>query len=309
MEESLCWQAIGILFYLVEKGKQLGYRFSVTSNGYDVDHYLDYIRENRIFSFQITLDGVADIHNRRKPHFKNADSFEKISSNIDSLLKLGIPVSVRINTDTYTMGRITELLNFFKEKGWYAYKHFSAYTALMRKEIGMKEDGLPVPESNFTQSEFCRAYHERNLPSLSGGKVKCQDYHTYPYLMRLLSGKTLDYKSCFCGAQSGMIIFDPLGDIYSCWDVVGIRNMRIGKYLPEFKIDEELSKRWFNARLSETNCAMCKYVFFCGGGCPALTYRSKGEARPGACNDFPRLFNFQVQYVYDKHIKANMYEK
>lgn len=66
-----------ILIYIVEKGKGLGYSFSVTSNGYDIDKYLDYIKDNKVFSFQITLDGIAEIHNKRKPHYKNEDSFEK----------------------------------------------------------------------------------------------------------------------------------------------------------------------------------------------------------------------------------------
>lgn len=103
--------------YIVEKGKNLGYAFSVTSNGYDLDKYLDFLEVNsKIFSFQITLDGIAEIQNKRKPHYRNKDSFERISANIDSLLKLGILISVRINTDTSTVERIPELLDFFFDK-------------------------------------------------------------------------------------------------------------------------------------------------------------------------------------------------
>ena len=84
-----------VLEYIVQKGKDLGYMFSVTSNGYDLDNYLDFLKENsKIFSFQITIDGVEDIHNKRKPHYKNKDSFAKIASNVDSLLKIGIPISI-----------------------------------------------------------------------------------------------------------------------------------------------------------------------------------------------------------------------
>ena len=70
-----------VLEYIVQKGKDLGYMFSVTSNGYDLDNYLDFLKENsKIFSFQITIDGVEDIHNKRKPHYKNKDSFAKINT-------------------------------------------------------------------------------------------------------------------------------------------------------------------------------------------------------------------------------------
>lgn len=129
-----------MLEYIVQKGKELGYVFSVTSNGYDLDKYMDYLEENsKIFSFQITIDGVEDIHNERKPHYRNKDSFAKITSNVDSLLKLGISVSIRINTDPYTMEQADELLDYFKEKGWLQYQNFKAYYALLRKEVPIKE--------------------------------------------------------------------------------------------------------------------------------------------------------------------------
>lgn len=35
-----------MLEYIVQKGKELGYVFSVTSNGYDLDKYMDYLEEN-----------------------------------------------------------------------------------------------------------------------------------------------------------------------------------------------------------------------------------------------------------------------
>lgn len=293
--------------YIVEKGKNLGYAFSVTSNGYDLDKYLDFLEENsKIFSFQITLDGIAEIQNRRKPHYRNKDSFERISANIDSLLKLGILISVRINTDTYTVERIPELLDFFREKGWYKYPNFKAYCALLRKEISLKEDGLPVPSSMFTQSSFYQSYCEKKLLFRSEGKLGCQDYRTHDLLMRLLQGLSVNYKACFCGAQSGMIIFDPLGDVYSCWDVVGIREQRVGRYIPEFELDKELSEKWFNVRISQTKCLHCKYVLFCGGGCPAFTYRSKGEVGSGSCNDYPRLFNYLCSQIYDKYLIKNI---
>lgn len=297
-----------ILIYIVEKGKGLGYSFSVTSNGYDIDKYLDYIKDNKVFSFQITLDGIAEIHNKRKPHYKNEDSFEKISANIDSLLKLGIPVTVRINTDTYTMEYIDQLLEFFKEKGWCKYKHFMAYCALLRKEITKKEDGLPSPKAIFIQSDFCRSYYNKKLFVLSEGKLKCQDYDTSDMLKSLLQGKFLPYKGCFCGAQSAMIIFDPLGDVYSCWDVVGIREQRVGRYMPEFELDEELSKRWFDVRISEYKCVKCKYVLFCGGGCPSFSFRDKGKVEPGTCNDYPKLFTFLMRQVYNDYLKNSWRE-
>lgn len=60
-------------------------------------------------------------------------------NNIDFLLKCGIPVNVRINSDLYTINKIHDLLSFFEDKGWYKYKNFRAYCALLRQEVDVKQ--------------------------------------------------------------------------------------------------------------------------------------------------------------------------
>lgn len=297
-----------MLEYIVQKGKELGYVFSVTSNGYDLDKYIDYLEENsKIFSFQITIDGVEDIHNERKPHYRNKDSFAKITSNVDSLLKLGISVSIRINTDPYTMERVDELFMYFQEKGWFQYEKFKPYCALLRKEVPIR-GGKDLSKEMFTQSEFYRIFLEKGINEKSGGAFTCQDYDIQSMLNRLLLGKSVRYKSNFCGAQTGSIIFDPLGDIYSCWDVVGQKEQRVGRYIPNFILEEGFADKWFNSRISEHKCLNCKYVFFCGGGCFANAMRLNGKAQSGECNDFPRLFRYGMQQIYNEKIQKGIDE-
>lgn len=298
-----------MLEYIVQKGKGLGYGFSVTSNGYDLDKYLDFIEQNRtLFSFQITIDGVEDIHNERKPHFKNQDSFSKITSNVDSLVKMGVSVSIRINTDPYTMERVDELLAYFKERGWYQHPNFKAYCALLRKEVPIKGQDGKLSKEMFTQSGFYHTFLEKGLEEKGHGKVMCQDYNVQTVLAGLLLGKHISYKSCFCGAQSGSLIFDPLGDVYSCWDVVGQRDYRVGRYIPDFELEDRFADRWFNSKIGECNCIKCKYVLFCGGGCPANAMRTTGKLQSGECNDYPRLFNAAIQRIYNEKIKNGINE-
>lgn len=295
--------------YIVEKGKELGYTFSATSNGYDLDKYLDFLEANsKIFSFQITIDGVEDIQNSRKPHFKNKDSFAKITSNVDSLLKMGISVVIRINTDAYSMERVDELLDFFKEKEWDKYKNFKSYCALLRSNIPIKNSNGTSFQETFTQCSFYKRFSEKRLEEKSLNKMTCQDYKVRTILKSLLTGRSVPHKSNFCGAQTGCLIFDPLGDVYSCWDVVGDRKYRVGRYIPELCLEDGLADKWFNSRISNHGCAKCKYVFFCGGGCLAGTYREKGEIYPGNCNHYPQLFNYELQQVYNEEIKNNLDE-
>ena len=291
-----------MICYIVKKGKENKCNFSVTTNGYDIDKYLDFLKDNKIFSFQITLDGVEDVQNERKPHYKNNDSFTKITENIDALLKLGFPVAVRINTDSYTISRLDELFLFFKQKGWYRYRTFAPYCALLRKDI--EENSMF--ETPFSQIDLVNTFYEKKKLGKLDEKAECQNYGTYNILKSLLLGKPLAYKGAFCGSQTGNIIFDPLGDIYPCWDVVGISKYKIGRYIPDFHLEDDRLKFWFYMNVSESNCCKCKYALFCGGGCIIGSLRKNGKVKPGNCNNYPQLFIRMIKIIYDEYIRKEI---
>lgn len=290
------------ILYIAEKGRKIGHKFKVISNGYDVDRYFDFLKENKYFSFQITVDGVEEIQNTRKPHYKNNNSFEKITHNIDHLLKLGIPVLVRINSDSFTLNKINELLLFFENKGWYGYKHFAANIALLREEVCQFDK--EQKESHFNQFDLVKFYYLKKKQGIIKNNIFCQDYNTYGLLKNLVLGKShTPYRSHFCGAQYGNIIFDPLGDLYSCWDVVGRSEHKIGRYIPSFQIYNEASEKWFNKNVSDFKCIKCKYNLFCGGGCIIRSLRKNNKIESGNCNNYPQVFNYMVKVVYDELIK------
>jgi len=294
------------ILYIAEKGKQIGCTFTVTTNGYDIDRYFDFLKDNKIFSFQITVDGIEEIQNQRKPHFKNKDSFKKITNNIDQLLKLGMPVSVRINTDSYSLERIDELLKYFKEMGWYDYKNFNANLALLREDVSFK-DGVRKKEGPLNQLDLTKLYNIKKTKGELNEKVKCQDYGAYSTLKNLVLGKgAVSYRSRFCGAQSGNIIFDPLGDLYSCWDVVGRSEYKIGRYVPDFRIDNGAVDKWYSKNFTDYKCIKCKYNLFCGGGCIIQSLREKGEIESGNCNHYPEIFNHEMKVIYDELLKDKL---
>jgi uncharacterized protein len=286
--------------YIVEKGKQIGHRFSVISNGYDINHYFDLLQKNhQLFNFQITMDGIEDIHNFQRPHFKNNDSFQKVAENIDYLLKMGIAISLRINTNLVTIKQLEGLLQFFDNKGWYGYKNFVCYLALLRNDIKIDGDSMPY----MSQIELIQAYYNKKTEGKINEKVGCQDYGAYRILKNMLLGRNPTYKECFCGAQNGNIIFDPMGNIYSCWDMVGRVEHKIGQYIPFYEIDD--SAVWFNQKISDYKCAKCKYSLFCGGGCPIRDVRENGEIKMGNCNQYPQVFKHMIKMLYDEFIKQN----
>ncbi len=89
-----------------------------------------------------------------------------------------------------------------------------------------------------------------------------------------------------------MFVFDPFGDIYPCWEVIGRTEHRIGTYGPgRLELDERAVDTWHNRSVVEIRgCRACAYLFFCGGGCQAFAIARTGRADEPHCLDFPRHF-------------------
>jgi len=97
-----------------------------------------------------------------------------------------------------------------------------------------------------------------------------------------------------CGASTGRIlIFDPMGDIYPCNNVVGQRQHRVGTCLPMLTWDDAVQARW-SARTAGrmTGLTDCKYALFCGGGClfDAQVRHGSIAAKECDCNEFAGAF-------------------
>ena len=99
-----------------------------------------------------------------------------------------------------------------------------------------------------------------------------------------------------------LVIFIRVGMLW------GKKEQRVGRYMPDFVLENGAADRWFNSRVSEQKCVNCKYVFFCGGGCLANAYRVTGKVKSGECNDYPRLFGYGIRQLYNKKIKKGIDE-
>lgn len=88
-----------IVNYIVEEGKKRGYKFVAVTNGYEIDQFLNLLSEDGIYRLQITIDGPKQIHNQRRLHYKDNNTFDKIVNNIKLALDKGIRIVIRMNSD------------------------------------------------------------------------------------------------------------------------------------------------------------------------------------------------------------------
>ena len=67
---------------------------------------------------QVTLDGPAALHDRRRPHAGGAGTFDRIVAGIDGLVAAGIPVNLRVVADRENLPALPELAAFAEARGW-----------------------------------------------------------------------------------------------------------------------------------------------------------------------------------------------
>jgi uncharacterized protein len=111
-----------------------------------------------------------------------------------------------------------------------------------------------------------------------------------------------DFKANFCGAHSGMYIFDPFGDIYACWEKMGDPQIRIGRIGSDnkFVFETPMLQKW-RSRTVATNptCESCSYALQCGGGCAVLAEAKNGEYFSNFCDGFGARFKSAVADAYE----------
>lgn len=252
--------------YLVEKGRELGFKFYTATNGFDLDNYVDLLAPDRICFLQITIDGMPMLHNQKRIHKSGNPTFEKIVSNIGLALKKDVVVSIRVNTDKSNIGQLNELNQYFKEIGYLENEKFSIYSALL---VDYSENGdLP---NIIRPNEYIKHFKENN--------VQCshQDYGLSKKIISAIkSNRPISLASSFCGAQNCGFVLDPIGNIYPCWEVVNRKENQIGHYREDSIVwNDAVRMKWRRNSIIDNNCIKCKYAFLCRGGCPALQLKGR----------------------------------
>ena len=98
----------------------VSYEVNCISNGVNVINNIDSILKIGVTNIQITLDGMEEQQNKRRPSKDSTiNVFKSIVCGIDVLLESHINVNVRINVDTNNIIDLTKLHNFFEQKNWW----------------------------------------------------------------------------------------------------------------------------------------------------------------------------------------------
>ena len=178
-------------------------------------------------------------------------------------------------------------------------------TRYTNNTIQFHYDDTGAPDSEIIRTMNRAEYMNKFKDALAKDpelKISCQDFGLQSKIKHVIGGNNLfNFVSTFCGAQTGMYILDPCGDIYACWELVGQDEYIVGSYKDKIEFDEEALAKWQGKNISKVDaCSKCKYAFFCGGGCMAGALREGRGYNSPHCDGYPKLFQQIVPETYFK---------
>lgn len=283
--EPLLLENRSILNYIFNKWDRA--KYNLTTNAVNLEKMIDDLPVDRISYMKISLDGVAEIHNRRRPVIGVVDPFTATIRGVEKALEHGIQISFKITADRETIHHLPELFEFLDEKGW-----------LKEKRVGLSVTGV------FTRDDGTRldpAYN--NMQEMMEGQlaikqidprvamIKNNVFYGLGWLIRAMTrpmNHRIPTRTYGCSIlHQPSYTFDPSGGIYLCGDLVATEAGKVGTYYPEVNFDLEKIRQLKERHVfNMPKCRKCAFRFVCGGGCPGTALRSEGNLMAPSCNYF-----------------------
>lgn len=224
------------------------YQAHMVTNAYLLDKEKSQkLKELKISAIQVTIDGLEDVHNSRRPHKQHNDSFQRIIQNLDDLFTIYPEISMgfRINVDKSNESEYHRIYEYLKER--YGKYNINIHPGYVTDEFSTETNNCCF-EMDEVNKFILAQYDNHNIP-----------ISLYP---RPLFGE--------CSARHiTSFVIGPKGELYKCWNDIGIKNKTIGT-VKELSLSHELLLKYLleNDPLSNTDCENCFCFPICEGGCP-----------------------------------------
>lgn len=238
-----------LIEYIIEKSPADA-AFSVITNGYYLEEYVELFARLKVGFIQVTLDGTEELHNQTRCLRGGQPTYRKILSGVKACAERGLPVTIRMNLSKENQEAC------FREK-----------ELLQQTEWGKKLRFELQPVFQTQPKERDELYDAMFADSSTDPYGKNKILEKMSVLSNFLyNNEPMHPVLKACDSEGQGRFYDCEGNIYSCILAVGKEEKSIGRYFPR----EELKENSFLTRniTRIEQCSDCPAALICGGGCP-----------------------------------------
>lgn len=228
------------------------------------------LRECHLGSIQVTLDGIGAEHDRRRPLSDGSGTFDRIVDNLSTARTL-LPdarLSIRVNIDAANPDALQHVREHLRAHGLgevsVTIGHVQEYTAASRVERGtLNGQRLYQLATAADETALQRGGSLLSYPSIRA-KTFCQAQKTHAYVV------------------------SPTGALFKCWIEAGLDESRAVGHLLRDEVRNRKDQKEFASlyedwdQTQDAECAQCKVLPICGGGCLWKGMQARGDMKRAA---------------------------
>ena len=251
----------------VEKEHNKNFRFTLTTNGVQIDDDVIDFANRECSNVVLSLDGRKEIHDRYRVDYAGKGSWDRIVPKFQKL------VQAREGKNYYMRGTFTHANPDFLEDirqmldlGFTELSMEPVVCAAGDPSELTKED-LPVVLEQY--EKLAQLMLERDKEG--------KPFTFYHYMIDLTGGPCIYKRISGCGSGTEYMAVTPWGDLYPCHQFVGEEKFKLGNIwdgVTNTQIRDEFAACNVYAH---PECKDCWARLYCSGGCAANAYHATGS--------------------------------
>lgn len=268
-----------LLKYCTEKN--IVFSCSVVTNGTLLTNsVIETLLKYNCTMVQVTLDGMRETHDARRPYKGGRSSFDDVIAAIERLSEYPmINTVVRINIDKKNLLETDSLIKYIGKDG-----------------LNLTKCSLDFGIVRGT-TKSCSAYSGNCIADSEIGETVAQLWNIAENNgFKIYSRPSLRWMYCGLYGDNQFTITPDCG-IYKCWEHAGLDAHKMGEIglNGEFQNIRYAFFDWMSKNpLEDSECNSCVYLPACGGGCGVISYNETKSYHAKGC--------FKVKGVLEKQV-------
>ena len=251
----------------VEKQHNKNFRFTLTTNGLQIDDDVIEFANKECSNVVLSLDGRKEIHDRYRVDYNGKGSWDRIVPKFQKL------VDARGGKNYYMRGTFThanpDFLNDIKQMLDLGFTELSMEPVVCAPgdPSELTKDDLPIVLEQY--EKLAQLMIER--------KKEGKPFTFYHYMLDLTDGPCIYKRISGCGSGTEYMAVTPWGDLYPCHQFVGDEKFRLGN-IWKGVTNKEIQNEFAACNVyAHPECKDCWARLYCSGGCAANAYHSTGS--------------------------------